>query len=535
MSEQTVTLKILGDNGHVIAVLAATKAAINDLGNMGKASGEKIDRGMDAGEKGLNEVGAAAAAAARKMEEVGTASDKAATKAKKNYRSTRAGLQSISSMLMRTRRELLGFIGLHTAMSAARGLAQAADQWAQVSGRLRLATQGAVETGQAMGRVYEVAQRTSTGMDTTAGLVAKITGNLRDMGMESQAAFGKALGLAETINKTFIISGASAAAQGNAIQQFTQALAGGVLRAEEFNSVVENSDRLARLLAEGMKVNLGELRRAVNEGKVSAEEMLTAIQSQASAIDAEFAQMPKTIGNAWVELQNAVLRYVGTADQAYSASARVAEAIAWLARNVDLVASLSQRQREQMQNPQRLPAPGLSLFRVGLPSRRLCSGEINHETLAKCRRCPLKLAEGWIGVRALKTLRRWPRGFERSRHIGQRFLLHLTVLANKNRNLHGRGRLNPDAALHLGRLREGFAVFQTLLKAKRKHLCRIEQRLVTGVAFGNGLRDIREGHSKAAFRLRLKHRSVTNRAHLNFTPDNFSMLFKVPIFKSFAP
>lgn len=76
MSEQTVTLKILGDNGHVIAVLAATKAAINDLGNTSKASGEKIDRGMDAGEKGLNEVGTAAAAAARKMEAVGTASDK---------------------------------------------------------------------------------------------------------------------------------------------------------------------------------------------------------------------------------------------------------------------------------------------------------------------------------------------------------------------------------------------------------------------------------------------------------------------------
>ncbi|PJK10435.1 hypothetical protein CO614_08840 [Lysobacteraceae bacterium NML120232] len=262
---------------------------------------------------------------------------KAAHESGAGLSAARRGVESISQQLQNAQKWAIRIGAAMTALGQLQGVARLADQWAQVTGRMRLATKGAVDSAEAMDRVYQVAQRTSSEMESTAGLVAKITGNLRDMGVESKAAFGSALSLAETINKTFIISGASAAAQSNAITQFTQSLAGGVLRAEEFNSVVENSDRLARALADGMGKSMGELRKAVNDGKVSASEMLTAIQSQAGVIDAEFKQIPQTIGNAWTQLQNAVLRYVGTADQARGVSARIAQSIGWIADNLDRV------------------------------------------------------------------------------------------------------------------------------------------------------------------------------------------------------
>lgn len=296
MSEQPIAFKILADSGQFVGELQLAESAAKKMADAIVKSGREANA---------------------------------------SYSATRRGVESISRQMARLQKWTAALGGALAALGGFHGIAKMADQWAQVTGRLRLATKGAVDSAEAMERVYQVAQRTSSEMESTAGLVAKITGNLRDMGVESKAAFGSALSLAETINKTFVISGASAAAQSNAITQFTQSLAGGVLRAEEFNSVVENSGRLARALADGMGKSMGELRKAVNDGKVSAAEMLKAIQSQADVIDAEFQQIPQTIGNAWTQLQNAVLRYIGTADQARGVSARIAQSIKWVAENLD--------------------------------------------------------------------------------------------------------------------------------------------------------------------------------------------------------
>lgn len=296
MSQNDITFRILGDAGQLVGEVKVAESSVKGLAEKSNKAGKQASDGFGA---------------------------------------ARRSVQSLSQQLQAAQKWVIRLgVGM-VALGNVRQVARMADQWAQVTGRLRLATKGAVDSAEAMERVYQVAQRTSSEMESTAGLVAKITGNLRDMGVESKAAFGSALGLAETINKTFVISGASAAAQSNAITQFTQSLAGGVLRAEEFNSVVENSDRLARALADGMGKSMGELRKAVNDGKVSASEMLKAIQSQADVIDAEFQQIPQTIGNAWTQLQNAVLRYVGTADQARGVSARIAQSIGWIAENLD--------------------------------------------------------------------------------------------------------------------------------------------------------------------------------------------------------
>lgn len=277
--------------------------------------------------------------ASGELDKLGVAANKSGEHASRGLGKTRVGLESISNQLARVRREVVSAVAAFASIQGVRAVARMADEWANVSAQQRLATRGSVDQAEAMEQVYAVAQRTSTGVSTTGNLVARLTRNIAAMGVESKAAFGASLALSETINQTFAISGASASAQANAITQFTQALAGGVLRAEEFNSIVENSPRLAQALADGMGVGMGKLRELVNEGKIQSAEMLKAIQSQASVLDREFAQLPLTIERAWIKLQNSVLRYIGTADQANSVSAKVARGIEWVAKNIDSIAN----------------------------------------------------------------------------------------------------------------------------------------------------------------------------------------------------
>src|SRR5690606_13018136 len=124
-----------------------------------------------------------------------------------------------------------------------------------------------------------------------------------------------ALALTESINQAVIISGASAAASDAALTQLIQGLQSGVLRGEEFNSVMEQAPRLAAALAAGLGVTRGELRALANDGQLSSETVIRALRSQADVLRTEFAQMPQTVGRAIQNLQTEWLRFVGTLDQ----------------------------------------------------------------------------------------------------------------------------------------------------------------------------------------------------------------------------
>ncbi|MBM9913975.1 MULTISPECIES: tape measure protein [Stenotrophomonas] len=226
-----------------------------------------------------------------------------------------------------------GAIGAYVGAQSVAALVSMSDQYANISGRLRLATDGQKAYAAASAEVFAISQRTSTAMDTTATLYARLAQSTAEYGISQQ----RQLGLTETINRTFAISGASATSAANAITQLTQALAGGVLRAEEFNSVVENSPRLAQALADGMGVGMGELRKQVNDGKVTIDTLVSALESQSAAVEKEFSTIPLTVERAMVQLSNSITKFVGEGSQQLGAGSALAESIAFLARNLEQV------------------------------------------------------------------------------------------------------------------------------------------------------------------------------------------------------
>lgn len=81
------------------------------------------------------------------------------------------------------------------------------------------------------------------------------------------------------------ISGASATAAQAALTQFGQALASGQLRGEELNSVMEQTPALAKAIADGMGVSVGELRKKAQDGEMTIEKVIQALERAADSVD----------------------------------------------------------------------------------------------------------------------------------------------------------------------------------------------------------------------------------------------------------
>ena len=220
--------------------------------------------------------------------------------------------------------------------SLARDVAATADSYSNLAARIRIVTGEGVAFDQAFKGVFDVAQRTGAAVEEVGELFTK----LATAGKQLNLTNADALALTESITQATALSGASASSAAAAITQFSQAIASGVLRAEELSSVLEQSPRLAQALADGLGVAVGDLRKLGEAGALTAERVIGALRGQSAALQAEFNQLPPTVGRAISALSNAWTVYVGETSKATGASAAAAAAIATLAANLDIVGGL---------------------------------------------------------------------------------------------------------------------------------------------------------------------------------------------------
>ena len=234
-----------------------------------------------------------------------------------------------------------GYTALTSAMAAlgigasATEIARTADEFKVLEARIGLVTSKSGNFTQAFEGVKKIAIETRSNLTATAELFTRVKTATDQLGYSQE----RALNLTDLVNKSLIVGGGLAASNEAAIYQFNQALQSGVLRGEEFNSVMEQAPRLARALADGLDVNIGKLRAMAGEGKLTSEVIVKALESQSKALNAEFGKMPVTIGQSIENLKTAWTLYIGEADSATGASERVANAIKFVSENLDQIVS----------------------------------------------------------------------------------------------------------------------------------------------------------------------------------------------------
>ena len=216
------------------------------------------------------------------------------------------------------------------------GLATTADSYTNLSTRINIATKEGGDFTSAMAGVHQVALMTNSSLDATGSLFARLNAVGKDMGMTQQ----QALDLTKTVTQAIQIGGGSAQASEAAVQQFIQAMQGGVLRGEEFNSIMENGFGVAEALARGLGVTTGELRKMAEAGELSAERVAKALQSQAGEVQKTYDQFPTTITNALQKIATSWQILIGEMDQSNGASATVADWLVTIADNMDIVETI---------------------------------------------------------------------------------------------------------------------------------------------------------------------------------------------------
>ncbi|HFI8181736.1 TPA: tape measure protein [Escherichia coli] len=192
----------------------------------------------------------------------------------------------------------------------------AADNMSQLNARIERLTGSAATASQTMQNLMRISSATGGSLQDTAKLWETLSTALRDTG----ATNGQIIQLTETLQKIGRIGGSSTEEMANALRQFGQSISSGTVRAEEFNSILEQMPELARQIAAGMGVSIGELRQLMLDGKLTAEDALNAIQKQTGSVNAEFEKLPRTLAQANTALTNSFLSMIDSVNQATGAS-----------------------------------------------------------------------------------------------------------------------------------------------------------------------------------------------------------------------
>ncbi|EPL7507075.1 tape measure protein [Klebsiella aerogenes] len=210
----------------------------------------------------------------------------------------------------------------------------AADNMSQLNARIERLTGSAAAASQTMQNLMRISSSTGGSLQDTTKLWETLSTALRDTG----ATNGQIIQLTETLQKIGRIGGSSSEEMANALRQFGQSISSGTVRAEEFNSILEQMPELARQIAAGMGVSIGELRQLMLDGKLSAEDALNAIQKQTGSVNAEFEKLPRTLSQANTALTNSFLSMIDSVNQATGASSGMVAVIDSLTAALDRLA-----------------------------------------------------------------------------------------------------------------------------------------------------------------------------------------------------
>ncbi|MEN8272054.1 tape measure protein, partial [Acinetobacter baumannii] len=227
-------------------------------------------------------------------------------------------------------RALAGYMaGLVTVSSAISKM----DTYTGLQNRLKLVTNNQVELNKATEDTFRIAQKTYSAWDSVLQVYQRFSDNAKTLNL----TMNDTARLTETVSKAVAISGASAEAANAALVQFGQALASGTLRGEELNSVMEQTPALAKAIAKGMGITVGELRSVAAEGKITSQEIVKALRNVESDVDALFAKTDITIGQSLTLLNNEITKFVGEAGKGSGAAQTLAEGIQILGNNLNLI------------------------------------------------------------------------------------------------------------------------------------------------------------------------------------------------------
>lgn len=294
--------------GRVQSSLVLNDQMSKVLGRINKAMGSVLDSFEAVQRASGRSFNTANIAAARR--EIGAA-DAALNEMEQSYRDCNNQQQQLNKHIGQGTTAAGGLLGkiksiasAYLGMKAVKGLVGLSDTITQTDARLSMMNDGRQTTAELNDMIYASAQRSRGSYLATADADAKL-------GLMAGDAFSsnkETIAFMEQVNKQFKIAGTSAQGIDAAMLQLTQAMGSGVLRGEEYNSILEQAPNIIQAIAKYMDVPKGKLKDMAADGQITADIVKAAMFACADETNAKFESMPKTWSDIWTSMKNRAIK-----------------------------------------------------------------------------------------------------------------------------------------------------------------------------------------------------------------------------------
>lgn len=287
------------------------------------------DRNLNSLNNQLDQTANSAKSAAQAANTLSKSEQQAAKSAQvmaSNTGNATSSLKTMASGVNLATNAVRGFMAIGAVSSAielGKAFIVAGDAANQLEARIARLTGSTSSAEQTFQTLADIASKTGGGLADTERLWETLSSSLKDSG----ATNDQILRLTETLQKIGRVGGSSAEEMSNALRQFGQSISSGVVRAEEFNSIVEQMPELARQMAAGLGISMGELRQQMLNGEITAEQALNAIIRQTQNVDEEFSKLPRSLDQATNSLSVSLATFVASMNDVTGASNLAVNAI----------------------------------------------------------------------------------------------------------------------------------------------------------------------------------------------------------------
>tara|TARA_Y100001973_G_scaffold106777_1_gene187487 strand:+ start:6170 stop:8128 length:1959 start_codon:yes stop_codon:yes gene_type:complete len=228
----------------------------------------------------------------------------------------------------------MAVLGGATAVAlVARSFINAADRATQLENKLKLVTTSSENLSKVYGELFELSKSTRVSFEATSELYARLARSSDHLGLSE----AQLLQITESLNQAFAVSGAGIMETASAVRQLGQGLASGTLRGDELRSVMENTPRVARMIAEGMGTTIGQLRILGSEGKLNAQTVTKAILNQTTVIQREYDKTQGTVSQASQAMSDSWMNFVNVVDDSTGTSGLITTALERMSRGLDKI------------------------------------------------------------------------------------------------------------------------------------------------------------------------------------------------------
>lgn len=208
--------------------------------------------------------------------------------------------------------------GAYLGLQGVKKVLELSDEMTSTNARLNLIVDDGGSVAALEDQIKASALRSRAAYTDTAAAVSKL-------GLMAGDAFDNTdeiIAFTELVNKQFTIAGASATESKNAMLQLTQAMASGVLRGDELNSIFEQAPNLIQAIADYLGKPIGQIREMASEGEITADIVKNAMFAASDDINGKFESMPMTWAQVGTQFANIMLQTFEPLLQAVGAGAQ---------------------------------------------------------------------------------------------------------------------------------------------------------------------------------------------------------------------